>query len=203
MMNRQDFLIERFGVDTLTAPPYQIDVTMDKVPELFVEMGLRVGAEIGVERGVNAEYLLKGMPELTLFCVDCWQPYEGYREGRHYSAARLDSFYELTKTRLAAFGARVVLRKQFSVEAAAKFADESLDFVFIDANHSFNSCAEDLAVWSPKVKKGGIISGHDFYNKELVYECVEVERAVRTWTTEHGITVWFVTADPSWMWVRS
>ena len=202
-MNRQDFLIERFGVDAATPAPYYVDMTMGRLPQLFADMGLRVGVEVGVERGVNATLLLNGMPDLTLFGIDCWEPYEGYREGDRYSARRLDGFYALAKERLAPFAGRVILRKQFSVEASLAFADESLDFVFIDANHSFQSCTEDLTAWVPKVKPGGIVSGHDFYDKQLRCECVEVESAVRAWTTEQGIAVWFVTADPSWMWVKA
>jgi predicted O-methyltransferase YrrM len=50
-----------------------------------------------------------------------------------------------------------------SVEAAATYEDSSLDFVFIDADHSYESVREDIIAWWPKVKAGGIISGHDYH----------------------------------------
>ena len=49
-----------------------------------------------------------------------------------------------------------------SVEAAKKFEDESLDVVFIDLTHTYESVKEDIGLWLPKVKRGGILSGHDY-----------------------------------------
>lgn len=49
-----------------------------------------------------------------------------------------------------------------SAESANLYKDESLDFVFIDASHDYESFKKDLFAWFPKVKVGGMISGHDF-----------------------------------------
>ena len=49
-----------------------------------------------------------------------------------------------------------------SVTAASRYADKSLDFVFIDAEHAYPYVSRDIDAWLPKVRKGGIISGHDF-----------------------------------------
>src|SRR5260221_412005 len=49
------------------------------------------------------------------------------------------------------------------MEAVEDFEDESLDFVYIDANHEFRYIAEDLCEWTKKVKKGGIVAGHDYF----------------------------------------
>lgn len=51
--------------------------------------------------------------------------------------------------------------KNFSVPAADEFEDESLDFVYIDALHTYDAVKADIAAWLPKVKKGGFIGGHD------------------------------------------
>jgi hypothetical protein len=48
-----------------------------------------------------------------------------------------------------------------SADAAAYFADRSLDFVFIDASHDFDGVRRDVAAWLPKVRVGGIFAGHD------------------------------------------
>jgi hypothetical protein len=52
--------------------------------------------------------------------------------------------------------------KMESTQAAALYGDESLDFIFIDACHSYQSVKEDLKAWYPKLKKGGCIAGHDY-----------------------------------------
>jgi predicted O-methyltransferase YrrM len=52
--------------------------------------------------------------------------------------------------------------KSYSWEASKNFEDNSVDFVFIDADHEYESVVKDIDSWLPKVKKGGIISGHDY-----------------------------------------
>jgi hypothetical protein len=133
--------------------------------------GLFKGVEIGTERGMYAEELCLRNPNIELFCVDPWMAYKGYRE--HVSQERLDGFYEETKQRLEQFNA--VLIRKFSVEAAEDFADESLDFIYIDGNHSLLHVVQDLWYWVPKVRKDGIIAGHDYIrrkNKEYLMHVI-------------------------------
>ena len=49
-----------------------------------------------------------------------------------------------------------------SVSASKMYADESLDAVFIDADHRYESVKADILAWMPKIKKGGILAGHDY-----------------------------------------
>jgi predicted O-methyltransferase YrrM len=49
------------------------------------------------------------------------------------------------------------------MEAVKDFKDESLDFVFIDGNHQYSYVLEDITEWSKKVRSGGIVSGHDYF----------------------------------------
>ena len=49
-----------------------------------------------------------------------------------------------------------------SVELSGKFADKSLDFVFIDANHTYEDVKADIRAYLPKIKDGGVIAGHDY-----------------------------------------
>ena len=55
-----------------------------------------------------------------------------------------------------------------SWEASDRFEDNSIDFIFIDVDHSFESVTKDLKAWYCNVKKGGIMSGHDFFKYEVV-----------------------------------
>lgn len=61
-----------------------------------------------------------------------------------------------------------------SAEAASRYADRNLDFVYIDANHEYMAVGDDIDSWLQKVRKGGILAGHDF--------CVEFPGVVQAVT---------------------
>jgi len=90
------------------------------------------------------------------------------------------------------------------MDAVKVFDDESLDFIFIDGNHSFEFVTNDIAEWGKKVKKGGIISGHDYFrSRSGIY--IHVKDVVNGWTYSHKIDPWFVlegNKNKSWMWVK-
>lgn len=158
------------------------------------------GAEIGVERGHFSKVLCQSNPSLRLLCVDAWRPYGGYRE--HVSEEKLQDFYEETRERLK--DQRAVLHRSFSVPAAAHVDDGSLDFVYIDAAHDLPSVIADLAAWVPKVRAGGIVSGHDYLRKKGNVQ-FHVKDAVNAWVSAYDIAPLFVLRgdrSPSWFYVK-
>jgi hypothetical protein len=85
-----------------------------------------------------------------------------------------------------------------SQDALADVPDMSLDWVFIDGNHSYEYVKEDIPGWTSKVKLGGIVSGHDFYDKSANARRdvpFGVERAVvelvRDFTVDAEANVWY------------
>ena len=100
----------------------------------------------------------------------------------------------------------VPFSKGYSMDVLKQFRDDSLDFVFIDANHEFRHTIDDIDEWSRKVKKGGVVSGHDFdLIKPSGQEVFEVIYAVPAWTEAKGIRHWFVITGfngPIWMWIK-
>ena len=70
-------------------------------------------------------------------------------------------FEDFTRYTAPIAGKFKVLRMR-SVEAAKTFADKSLDFVFVDATHSYEGCRDDIAAFLPKMKPGGVMGGHDY-----------------------------------------
>lgn len=115
------------------------------------------GAELGVDRGHTSSYLLRRYPRLHLLMVD-W--YAGTDCGRVKTDA--DGDLLLAKAATEKYRERRSLLICTTHEASLLVPDGSLDFIFIDANHSYEGVAQDLRDWVPKVKLGGIISGHDY-----------------------------------------
>lgn len=134
------------------------------------------GAEIGVLYGDTSDYLLSEIPNLTLFSID---PYLEYAEADR-SQSRMSEFEQKARERLARFGQRSKILKTTSVEAAPFVVDESLDFVFIDALHTYDAVKEDIATWYPKVRTGGLVAGHD-------WRWDGVAQAVREFTEQNNL----------------
>ena len=61
----------------------------------------------------------------------------------------------------------VNIHRGYSLDVVNNFPDEYFDFVYIDADHTFDGCYHDICSWYPKVKKGGVISGHDFTARKI------------------------------------
>lgn len=120
----------------------------------FAELGLTIGAEIGVDGGVYSAKLCEANPKLKLYCIDPWDLNEGTSRER-----RIRKYAE-AKERLKPYNAKLI--RKFSMDAVKDFKDGSLDFVYIDGNHNFDYVMQDIIEWSKKVKKGGIIAGHDY-----------------------------------------
>ena len=95
---------------------------------------------------------------------------------------------------------RAELITAYSPAVSDQFKMDSLDFCYIDGNHSYRAVMEDLDAWWPKVKIGGIMGGHDFMTNTDGGAWIEVDKAVERWTKEHGV-IFYVTPCSSW-WVH-
>ncbi len=92
---------------------------------------------------------------------------------------------------------RLTAHRRPSVETAADFADQSLDFVFIDARHTYEATREDLAAWWPKVKPGGLLAGHEYLHAP------GVRAAVDAFVARHDLAPAFRLDRSSWIIYRS
>jgi hypothetical protein len=69
------------------------------------------------------------------------------------------------RERLAKYGGQVTFMKLTSMDASTSpQIPPQVDFVYIDGNHSYRAVAEDIRAWWPKIRPGGVLGGHDFYN---------------------------------------
>ena len=130
-------------------------------PELIDHYGCQVGAEVGVDYGDNSYLLLKYSEIGRLYSIDQWRGKWSFRKSE-------------AEAKLQRFDYRSKIIQEPSRLASERFEDQSLDFVYIDADHRYPAIKQDIEVWFPKVKIGGIFSGHDY----VVAKKCDVIRAV-------------------------
>ncbi len=168
------------------------------LPQFFVDLGFKVGAEIGVYK---AEFSSKlASTGIKLYSIDPWQKYSGTTQQRQ------NQLYEYSKKVLSPYPKAKIIRKT-SMEALNDFKDESLDFVYIDANHEFKFISEDLFEWTKKVKKGGIVAGHDYYFTKRGTDKIvrDVGNVVDAYVAVFGLeNLYLLHSDeiPSWMYFK-
>ena len=133
------------------------DDLIDALPSLI---GNGKGVEIGVFKGHFSKVILSKW-EGTLYMVDVWRglgdEYEDMSNHNNHSDAFLN-----TMKNIEGYEDRGVMIRATSKVASEIFEDESLDFVYIDANHAYDFVVEDINLWFPKLKKGGVFAGHDY-----------------------------------------
>jgi predicted O-methyltransferase YrrM len=176
------------------------------LPALCRDLRFTHGAEIGVWKGEYSALFCQAAPGLHMRCVDPWQAYDAWADGKNLPEAgrdeKIEDAYRQAAARLATLNATIV--RQFSADAAADVPDGSLDLVYIDGNHGRDAVSADLACWSRKVRVGGVVAGHDY----RVFEhkpYIQVVEAVQAFTQANGIETWFTTAadrTPSFLWVQ-
>lgn len=133
-----------------------------------------LGVEIGVLNGRTSCILLKERPLLEHHMIDPWLvPTKGssYDMAQDINSQKSQDDHNkaliLTKKRVAFAGKRGVIKRMMSHEAINDYKDHSLDFVFIDGDHSYDGVKKDIEMWECKVKSGGWIGGHDFLHPKL------------------------------------
>lgn len=127
----------------------------------------KVGAEVGVYKGSTSRGLLDAFPDLYLSLVDPWKEWEvgsSYRNHRRtgsHTQEKWDKIYHAAMQNISG-ESRVSVYRMTSEDAAKGFQDNSLCFAFLDGNHMYENVKQDIEIWTPKVRKGGVIVGHDY-----------------------------------------
>jgi hypothetical protein len=176
-----------------------IDTTLTRAD--LASRFIGVGAEIGVERAVFSKVVCEAVPGVRLYGIDPLAAYKGYRE--HVSQDKLDGFYNEVMDRMRGHDFHMV--RKYSMDALVDFADESLDFVYIDANHDYEHTTEDITGWAKKVKKGGIVAGHDYIKRKGQDHLFAVVKAVQDYSNNNGIEEVFICRgdkSPSWYFIK-
>lgn len=135
----------------------EIPVNALGLEKLIEEYDLTAGAEIGVRRGELTSSLVQRFPNLTMIACDIWDSHPSLNE-HHPHDSNLSQFMNYIRGN----EDRVTVLKMLSTEGAKEVEDESLDFIFIDATHTYDAVKLDLAAWLPKLKPTGFVCGHDY-----------------------------------------
>lgn len=159
--------------------------------------GWRIGVEVGTKKGNTSLYITRNNPKLRLLAVDLWEPQPNPLNDpdiARYNTWDHNLFLKQLKTKIRRYGLKGRLRlfKGSSIEAAAMLSDECLDFVFIDADHSFLGVYTDICTWFPKVKVGGFLTGHDIHYESV---CAAVCELLPDFKVANADSVWFWRKD--------
>uniref|UniRef100_A0A6M3IMM3 Putative methyltransferase n=1 Tax=viral metagenome TaxID=1070528 RepID=A0A6M3IMM3_9ZZZZ len=129
-----------------------------------------IGIEIGIARARFSRVCLSFLNPDKLFLVDSWD------RGQHTSRAGLREDWTAVQEsrRREAYSSmrpdieagRVEIIQSLSVDAATRFPDEYFDWVFVDADHSYEGCHADAVAYLPKLKSGGLMIFHDYGVRE-------------------------------------
>lgn len=134
---------------------------LDYVAEAFANYPKGRGVEVGVFKGEFSKSILERW-DGTLYMVDVWRPldWSDYNDMSNHSG-HSDAYREAMES-IVGNEDRAIMVRASSEIAASMFEDNSLDFVYIDANHAYDYVVQDIEVWYPKVRPGGLICGHDY-----------------------------------------
>lgn len=199
------FCRESLGVDENMPVRMSRLAGRNDFPRFLNEQNLTgIAVEVGSHQGVYAKEFLSKWKGEKLFCID---PYiQGYDPHDPAGAPDRDRNpdKELLKRNLLPFKDRYQLVELPSVEAAEFFEDLSLDFVYVDANHTYPAVKRDILAWWRKVKEGGLLAGHDIVSgtRPGHGHGKAVSRAVTEFARNRNLWVDFVAELPrrNWSW---
>lgn len=154
--------------------------------------------EVGCAYGGFAEMNLRDWQGCDKYImVDPWitQPKSVYKE--RTEGIDYEGYYQ-SCLRLSQRDPRVLLKRMYSKDAAEIVPDNSLDIVYLDGNHAKEFISEDLRLWWPKVKSGGIFSGHDFYTALTDGYWNEVDGPVKEFVFGHNLPLTLTPCSSWW-----
>jgi len=163
---------------------------------VFKKLQFMKGVEVGTRKGEFATALCDANRDMHLWCVDPWMAYDAGHGVA--SQERQEKLYAHAMNQIK--GHNITVIRKTSMDAVSEFEDQSVDFVYIDANHQFDFVVCDLIYWAPKVRMGGIVALHDYRPGHWA----GVVEAVDAYTKCHDIRPWYITREkePTAFWVR-
>lgn len=120
--------------------------------------------EVGVWKGMSAVFMaveiINSNKNIKFDCVDTWEYVETSSEIKPEQFTKL---FDIFLKNVEPVKDKINIVKSISWEGAKLYEDNSLDFIWIDAGHDYESSFKDISSWYPKLKEDGIIGGHDYH----------------------------------------
>lgn len=150
-----------------------------------------VGAELGVCQGDNAILLYNYTQPSSLYLIDIWIKNEATYQ---YCPPHLyfDDWMDMVRNKLPYSNVHLV--KQDTIKWLESIPDDFLDWIYIDSSHAYNHVNSEYSLAIKKVKKGGIISGHDFYCHPKAWK-TGVVRAVLNQVQNNNLLLTHITSE--------
>jgi hypothetical protein len=165
-----------------------------------------IAIEVGVFDGSFSKMILSILNPNQLYLNDPWQissdkngkqdTYSGRLKNLQtaYSTKNeLDNIKQHFKTEIES--TRVIIKQGFSYDIVNDFEDDFFDFIYIDACHLYECVKQDLIIFLPKLKKGGLLCGHDYINNDVGFE---VKRAVDEFCELNEFSIFSVSEELDW-----
>ena len=128
---------------------------------------LRVGVELGVKKGEFSQEILSRWPSCSKYVlVDLWTPQVNYKDLANVDQKTHDSFLEKSRENLRPFQNKLEVCRNYTSVCVHLYPDNFFDFVYVDARHDYKGVLQDLQLWWPKLKPGGVLGGHDYVTND-------------------------------------
>lgn len=193
---------------------YYVLTGREALPQYFPKDA--VGAEVGVAQGDYSAVVLQAAQPRELHLIDPWSHLESGSDplsatelldqveqaralGEEFAAPPVNSEGDKEYARIVARfegDRRVCLHRQYSYKAAASFEDGFFDFVYLDGNHHYEFVLKDLQDFAAKLKPGGLLFGHDFFEDAFAREeHYGVAEAVNTFLKRSDFRFFMLTSE--------
>jgi hypothetical protein len=147
------------------AEPAAVDTIIPILAKYFSRREIKV-LEIGARYGDSSEKILRSLNVSKYYIIDPYESYseysgDGFNQILAASCSAGDKIYNKIVKRLESYPVEFI--KKLSSEAASFINDTSIDLLFIDGNHTYDYVFEDISLYMPKLKIGGIACGDDYF----------------------------------------
>ena len=129
-------------------------------------------AELGVKQGYYTSTVLRHWRQCAEYVqVDVWSPLSNYNDHANVEQQKQREYKQSAKRLLdqavsRGYATSGVQCQNFTTNCAAQYPDEHFDFIYVDARHDRLGVLDDLVAWYPKLRRGGVMAGHDYTTQQ-------------------------------------